>query len=46
MLKVCQNEQSESWAQKYYFQCRICDELGGAMLVKPLPPTVGIKKGE
>src|SRR5205085_3358872 len=34
VLKVCQNEQSESWAQKYYFQCRICDELGGAMLVK------------
>ena len=29
MLKVCQNEQTESWAQEWEFQLRITDELGG-----------------
>jgi hypothetical protein len=29
MLKVCQNEQTESWAQDWEFQLRITDELGG-----------------
>ncbi len=27
-MKVCQNEQSESWAQDWQFQFRICDETG------------------
>jgi hypothetical protein len=28
LLKLCQNEQSEDWAQKYEFQLRICDASG------------------
>jgi hypothetical protein len=32
MLKVCQNEQTESWAQDWEFQFRLTDNLGG-----PLP---------
>ena len=31
LLKVCQNEQTESWAQKYQFQARICDSAGAAI---------------
>jgi hypothetical protein len=29
MLKVCQNEQTESWAQEWEFQLRLTDKLGG-----------------
>ena len=32
MLKVCQNEQSDSWAQNYQFQIRVCDNTGSAIL--------------
>lgn len=32
MLKVCQNEQDDSWAQKYQFQLRVCDSTGSAIL--------------
>jgi hypothetical protein len=39
MLKVCQNEQTESWAQEWKFQLRICDDIGGAV-----PVSVGGKK--
>lgn len=28
LIKVCQNEQTESWAQDWQFQIRICDETG------------------
>jgi hypothetical protein len=31
LLKICQNEQEESWAQKWQFQLRVTDELGGAI---------------
>jgi outer membrane protein assembly factor BamB len=31
LVKVCQNEQTEEWAQEWSFQVRICDALGGAM---------------
>lgn len=34
LVKVCQNEQEESWAQRWQFQLRICDELGTAVLAK------------
>ena len=33
LLKICQNEQTESWAQDWEFQIRICDELGTAVPV-------------
>ena len=31
LIKVCQNEQTESWAQDWQFQFRICDETGKAI---------------
>ena len=31
LLKVCQNEQTDSWAQEWDFQVRICDAVGGAV---------------
>lgn len=32
LVKVCQNEQTESWAQDWEFQLRVCDHLGTAIL--------------
>jgi len=34
LVKVCQNEQKEQWAQDYKFQLRICDSTGKAILTK------------
>jgi hypothetical protein len=31
LIKVCQNEQKEDWAQGWSFQARLCDALGGAV---------------
>jgi hypothetical protein len=31
LLKICQNEQTESWAQSWQFQLRICDATGTAV---------------
>ena len=31
LIKVCQNEQKEDWAQLWSFQLRVCDALGGAV---------------
>lgn len=31
LLKICQNEQTENWAQRYQFQLRICDASGIAV---------------
>jgi hypothetical protein len=31
LLKVCQNEQSDSWAQEWRFQVRLCDAAGAAV---------------
>lgn len=33
LVKVCQNEQTESWAQKWSFQLRITDDLGARVPV-------------
>ena len=33
LVKVCQNEQTDSWAELWSFQLRICDHLGGAVPV-------------
>lgn len=30
LIKVCQNEQTDSWAQLWSFQLRVCDHLGAA----------------
>jgi hypothetical protein len=32
LLKICQNEQTEDWAQRYQFQIRVCDPSGIAVL--------------
>lgn len=32
LLKICQNEQTERWAQDWQFQLRVCDALGTAIL--------------
>ncbi len=37
LLKVCQNEMTQDWAQRYQFQVRICDGTGSAVL--PLTTT-------
>jgi hypothetical protein len=31
LLKICQNEQKEDWAQGWSFQARLCDALGGGV---------------
>ena len=31
LIKICQNEQKEAWAQRYVFQARICDSSGKAI---------------
>lgn len=32
LLKLCQNEQTQDWAQRYQFQFRVCDGAGSAIL--------------
>ncbi len=34
LIKVCQNEQTEQWAQSWSFQLRLCDAVGGAVPFK------------
>jgi hypothetical protein len=36
LIKVCQNEQTDAWAQLWSFQLRVCDAIGGAVPVKVL----------
>jgi hypothetical protein len=31
LVKVCQNEQTEDWAQNWQFQLRVCDQYGTAV---------------
>jgi hypothetical protein len=35
LLKVCQNEQEENWAQAWFFQLRVCDFVGAAVPFTP-----------
>lgn len=37
LLKVCQNEQKEAWAQDWKFQLRVCDKIGTAILSTDRP---------
>jgi hypothetical protein len=39
LVKICQNEQTDDWAQNWSFQARICDQGGGT-----LPVTVSAEK--
>lgn len=40
LLKVCQNNQTEQWAQNWAFQLRVCDATGGAIPFKLVSPEV------
>ena len=31
LIKVCQNEQTQQWAQRWQFQVRVCDQTGKAI---------------
>ena len=37
LVKLCQNEQKEDWAQRWQFQLRVCDSTGTAVLSKTRP---------
>ena len=32
LLKICQNSQTQDWAQRYQYQIRICNSTGSALL--------------
>ena len=40
LLKICQNEQTEEWAQGWQYQLRICDATGTAILSTTRPDPV------
>lgn len=37
LVKVCQNEMEQDWAQRWQFQLRVCDEIGTAVLSEDRP---------
>jgi hypothetical protein len=39
LVKLCQNEQTEDWAQRFQLQLRVCDATGTAVLSTTRPPT-------
>lgn len=45
LLKICQNEQTEDWAQEWQFQVRVCDSNGAAVLPKSAPAAPGSAGG-
>ncbi len=46
LLKICQNEQEEVWAQRWEFQLRVCDRYGTAILSqdRPLAETTSVER--
>ena len=42
LVKVCQNEQTEEWAQEWRFQLRVCDSTGTAVLSKDRPAAAAV----
>ena len=38
LIKVCQDEQTASFAQSWGFQLRVCDSLGGAVPIRVVEP--------
>lgn len=43
LLKICQNEQTQDWAQRYQFQFRVVDPTGRAVLSQP-PADVSLRR--
>ena len=39
LVKICQNEQTDAWAQDWKLQLRVCDKIGTAILSTDRPPT-------
>lgn len=46
LIKVCQNEQTQDWAQKYQFQLRVCDSTGSAVLPVTTTASKDLSSGE
>ncbi len=46
LLKVCQNEQTQDWAQRYQFQLRVCDSTGSAVLPVSTTANNDLSSGE
>ncbi len=44
LIKVLQNEQTDSWAQQWSFQLRICDHLGGRVPFANITPKLSERK--
>jgi len=44
-LKICQNEQTQEWAQKYQYQLRVCDMTGAGVLPAPMVAQENQKSG-
>ena len=44
LLKVCQNDQDQSWAQSWAFQLRICDKAGSALRSKNTKKTASLSR--
>jgi hypothetical protein len=38
LVKICQNEQPEDWAQRWEFRLRVCDRIGTAILAANRTP--------
>ena len=45
MFKICQNEQTQDWAQRYQFQIRVCNSTGSAILPSTSTARSEIKSG-
>lgn len=46
LVKVCQNNQRDSWAQNWGFQLRLCDAVGAAVPFRTITPGTGAGKGK
>jgi hypothetical protein len=43
LIKVCQNEQKDDWAQSWSFQLRLCDAVGGALPFTLVEDAAGLR---
>jgi hypothetical protein len=46
VLKVLQNNQKETWAQYWAFNCRVCDATGGSLPIKTYVPPMPAGEGK
>ena len=46
LVKICQNEQTEDWAQAWQFQLRVCDAIGTAILSEDRVAAANTRAGE